>query len=186
MFSASTPVTLNHMNTATPVRAFRQLSRLRQLLLAAAWLLALGGFAHAQDDLGDVVQLRLEMYLVTMEDGNERFTSSITARPGQVVEYRVLAVNRGDTELQAGTVVVTVPVPEGAVYIEGTATPIAEDMLIEFSANGTDYSTPPVLVTRGGTRGIAEPETYTGIRWTLLSPMAPGQEEVFTFRVTVE
>ncbi len=151
------------------------------------------GLALAQTD---PVSYRLEAYVVsevTAEDGSkeERFTQASTARPGQVVEYRLFVLNEGETTLPSGTVVLTGPVPEGTSFLAGSATPSSERLLTEFSADGGEtFSEPPVIITVTDDQGqenrvIAEPETYTAVRWTLLVPLEPNQEESFFYRVII-
>ncbi len=154
----------------------------RITVILGAVLLLCTGLALAQVN---PVQLSVTMYAVEDGDGSERLQESTTARRGQVVEYRIRAVNGGSTALQAGTVVVTIPVPEGVIFLANSARPVTEDILIEYQAPGADYMTAPVLAEVDGVRTVAQPDSYTGVRFTLLAPMAAGQEEVFTFRVIV-
>lgn len=149
-------------------------------------LLLLAASALTQLDLSSYVQLRIEAYAVNVEGGQERLEEATSARPGQAVEYRVYAVNGSSQELQAGTVVVTVPVPPGTTFVANSARPASDDYLLEFSAPGADFMSPPVLVESGGSRRTANQSEYTAVRWTLLTPMAAGQEEVFSFRVTID
>lgn len=149
------------------------------------------GAAQAQPP-DNPVTVRLEIYLVsevTADNGTvtERFTPATSARPGQIVEYRLFAVNESDETLPAGIVIVTGPVPDGTTFVPGSATPSSERILTEFSAPGSDgFSEPPVIVDQGGNRSTADPESYGVVRWTLRVAMEPGQEETFIYRVTVE
>jgi len=43
----------------------------------------------------------------------------------------------------------------------------------------------PILVGEGDERRVVEPTEYRAVRWTLLVPLEPGQEEPFYYRVTV-
>lgn len=152
------------------------------LLLSALLFL---GFASAQGD--NPISIRIEAYIVsqvTADDGTteERFTESQTARPGQVVEYRVFATNQDATTLPAGTVSVVGPVPESSSYVDGSATPTSARVFTEFSADGETFSQPPVL--EGDT--TVDPADYSTVRWTLQVPMEPQQEERFVYRVTIE
>jgi uncharacterized repeat protein (TIGR01451 family) len=156
------------------------------LALLAAVCAAPWAAAQVSPALGSAVDVKIEMYLVETLDGAEHFTQSLTARRGQVVEYRIFAVNRGAAELQAGTVEVYCPLPDGVVFVEYSATPNSDRVLIEYSVDGEEFSIAPLLVAQGEARVVITPDGYRGIRWTLLEPMAVGQEEVFTFRVTVE
>ena len=155
------------------------------LVLVAAFVAA--PLALAQSP----ISIRLEIYVVsevTTDDGDreERFSEATTARPGQVVEYRLFATNDGDTTLPAGTVVILGPVPDGTSYVENSSTPTSERVITEFSADGETYTEPPVLVGPEDDRELVDPEDYAAVRWTLLEPMEPGQEEVFFYRVLVE
>lgn len=146
------------------------------------------GFAFAQQN---PIQHRIETYIVeqrTQPDGGvqEQFVAATSARPGQMVEYRIITTNRGDTTLPSGTVIITGPVPQSTQYVEGSATPSSEAILTEYSADGQTFSEPPVRATRNGNSVTIEPNEYRAVRWTLLTPMEPGQEQTFIYRVIVE
>ena len=152
-------------------------------LLAAVILAA----AYGQDT---PVNVRYQIYVVSevTTDGvvEERFSEATMARPGQVVEYRLFAVNVGETTLPAGTVVIIGPVPEGTTFVEGSATPSSDRVLTEYSGDeGVTYSEPPILVTRNDVTVLVEAEDYTTVRWTLLIPLEPGAEEVLRYRVVI-
>ena len=128
------------------------------------------------------VSVRIEAYIVsqvTAGDGSmtERFSKSTTARPGQVVEYRVFAKNNDATTLPAESVSVLGPVPDSSTYVDGSATPTSERVRTEFSLDGKTFSAAPET-TEG-------PAAYKAIKWTLLVPLEPGQEERFVYRVTI-
>lgn len=124
---------------------FRRLSAVVFALAALAWW----GAAVAQADgiVFDVEILRVD--LVRGEEGEtvERFVPVEEAVPGEVIEYRVTAVNEGDIIYRPGTVVVTLPIGQGLAYVEDSATPSSDRVVTEFSADGgASYSEPPVLI----------------------------------------
>jgi uncharacterized repeat protein (TIGR01451 family) len=145
--------------------------------------------ASAQDE----VSIRFEAYIVsevTTDDGGtqEKFTAATTARPGQIVEYRVYAENVSDVTLPPGSIVLTGPIPENTSYVDGSARTNASDVLTEFSTDGSNFGQEPLVTTieeeDGNTRqGIALPENYSAVRWTLRLDLEPGQEEIFYYRV---
>lgn len=158
------------------------------LLMSA--LLALGA-VFAQQTRQSPISLRTEIYivsLVTKDDGTreERFSPATEAIPGQVVEYRIFATNVGETTLPAGSVQIYGPVEDGMEYVSGSATPTSDRVLAEFSLDGTEFGTPPLLVGTGDARRVAEPEEYKMIRWRLLVDLEPGQEAPFYYRVTLQ
>jgi uncharacterized repeat protein (TIGR01451 family) len=126
---------------------------------------------------------------VTGEDGaiTEDLKPATTARPGQIVEYRLTARNETDTTLPAGTVSITGPVPNGTTFVPDSATPSGERISTEYSADGQNFSdsASPILSGSGDDRTVVDPAAYQAVRWTLLVPLEPGQEETFVYRVTV-
>jgi uncharacterized repeat protein (TIGR01451 family) len=99
-------------------------------LVSAAWSLAL-----AQDN---PVEVTLEGYLVntiTKEDGTteEEFVAASEARPGQVVEYRVIVTNVSNETLPASNALITGPIPATTAYIADSAE--LASVLLSSSAN---------------------------------------------------
>ena len=152
---------------------------MRKVIATLLFLLLLG-LTFAQGD--NPVGVRIEAYIVsqvTADDGTstERFSESTTARPGQVVEYRVFATNNDSTTLPPDTVKVNGPVPEASTYVDGSATPSSDGVRTEFSVDGTSFSEAPET-TEG-------PTAYRAVRWTILTPLEPDQEDRFVYRVTI-
>lgn len=166
-------------------------------LLVATWSLLATAVAQEGDPVPadpvpmNPVAIELQVYVVsqvTRDDGTreERFTQATEARPGQVVEYRLIVRNVGDETLPAGIVVVTGPVPEGTQFVAFSATPSDDGLLTEYSADrGTTFYETNVFVGQGEQRRIAEPTTYDAVRWTLLEEFEPAQELTLVYRVTV-
>ena len=174
--------------------------RFRPVVLAAlvaAWSFLAVAFAQDPDPVpadpapANPVAIELQVYVVsqvTRDDGTreERFTEATEARPGQVVEYRLIVANVGDETLPAGIVVVTGPVPEGTQFVAFSATPSDDGLLTEYSADrGTSFFETNVFVGQGDQRRIADPTSYDAVRWTLLEPFEPAQDLTLVYRVTV-
>ena len=88
------------------------------------------------------VTVKLEAYVVstiTKEDGTteEQFSEAKEARPGQIVEYRVVVTNISDETLPASNAIITGPIPDTTTYIADSATP---------SSEGPDSSIQPMVV----------------------------------------
>lgn len=171
------------MTDQPPSSAHRPLRLLT--LVALVWLLLASAAVALGQDLSSSVQLRLEMFVVSEVDGAEQFTASITAREGQTVEYRIMATNHATEALQAGTVTITVPIPSDTTFQANSAMPVSENLLLEYRSGDSDFMEPPVFVVVDDNRVIAPASEYSGIRWTVLEPMQPGEERQFSFRVTV-
>ena len=159
-------------------------------------LLLLGaGLAFAQEEVAEPVTVMLNAFIVsttTNDDGEEEetFTEAAEARPGQVVEYRVTAMNEGETTLPAGNVVVTGPVPAGTTYLGDSATTESQVNLTFSADEGQTFSAPPVMITVTNDEGEEEveaaPEQYSAVRWTVERALEPEESLEFSYRVTVE
>jgi uncharacterized repeat protein (TIGR01451 family) len=157
------------------------------LLLILGTALSIPAVFAQNDVVEDPVEVRLEIFLVSEVQGTEQFRPATTARPGQVVEYRVTAVNRSQDTLPSGTVVIMGPIPNRTTFVPNSATATSDRILTEYSADGgQNFSEEPILVGASNDRRVAEAASYDAIRWTLLVPMEPGQEEAFFYRVTVD
>jgi len=137
------------------------------------------------------VRWALETYIVsqvTRDDGTreDRFSAATQARPGQIVEYRIIVSNVSEETLPPGIVVITVPVLEGTQFLPNSATPSSDGLLTEFSADdGLTFAETNVFVGLGDQRTIADPTAYTTVRWTVLEEMEPGAELTLAYRVTI-
>ncbi len=137
------------------------------------------------------VEFVVESYIVskvTRDDGTREDRYSPTtegARPGQVVEFRIIATNESEETLPPGIVAISVPIPEGTQFVPHSATPSSEDLLTEFSADNVTFSETHVFVGLGDNRTIADPTAYTWVRWTVLVDMEPGAELTLVFRATM-
>jgi uncharacterized repeat protein (TIGR01451 family) len=155
--------------------------------------LLLASWSMAQDN---PVEVTLEGYLVnviTKEDGTqeEEFVPATEARPGQVVEYRVLVTNISSETLPASNALITGPIPATTAYIADTATPTTAEATLEFSADGGQTFAEKPLIERTNEQGEKEmvealPEEYTAARWAILIPLDPQQTLTFKYRVTVQ
>lgn len=164
---------------------------MKQVLLGLALLLIWPGLAFAQDG----VEVALEAFIVTTVTGDdgettEEFQQADTARPGQIVEYRVVVTNISGETLAAASVAVTGPVPANTIYIDGTAT-TSDAYRTEFSADGgAAFSIPPVMIMVTNDDGeeeevIADPAQYNAARWTFLEALEADTVHTLVYRVEV-
>lgn len=73
-------------------------------------------------------------------EGQPTLVAAVEVEPGQVLVYRATYKNRGEAELK--NVAVTVPVPAGVVYVDGTARPAAAQASVD-GKTFFDTATPP-------------------------------------------
>jgi uncharacterized repeat protein (TIGR01451 family) len=164
-----------------------------KVIAVVTLLIAILAQAGAQDN---PLEVRLEGYLVnvvTKEDGTqeEEFIAATEARPGQVVEYRVLVSNISNETLPASNAFITGPIPATTSYIADSATPTSAEARVEFSADGGQTFAEKPLIEKTNEQGEKEmvealPEEYTAARWAILIPLGPQQTLTFKYRVTVK
>jgi len=124
----------------------------------------------------------------------EAFRSAESATPGDLLEWRLHAVNRSGTVIH--DVILVIPIPAGTVYQPGTALPLVlgeAKVLPEFSYDGgVQFSRPPLyrkaIIEVSGIKKEVQvevpPEAYTHVRW-VLPEFAPGRTVTVQLRTRV-
>lgn len=136
-------------------------------------------------------QLTLESYLVRTEvrDGKsvEVFDKAAGVKPGQVMEYRVKALNRTDKTLT--NIAVELPIPRTTSYLENTATVSNEANLLASWDFKRSFGSTPLKrkVTREGktVEELVPASEYTNLRWVIRTPLAAGASLEFKARVKI-
>ena len=159
---------------------------MKMITRALALVLAVGMSANAwsagEIELRNIVE-KIEVFV--NEDGEEerRLVPATSVVPGDELRYTIFFSNvSADVTVDAGSVVITNPIPESTAYVGGSA--FGAGTSIEFSVDGENWGDPDslVIVEDAGER-LAEPEDYTHVRWTLEPALEPGDEGSVFFRV---
>ena len=159
---------------------------MKMITRALALVLAVGMSANAwsagEIELRNIVE-KIEVFV--NEDGEEerRLVPATSVVPGDELRYTIFFANvSADVTVDAGSVVITNPIPESTQYVGGSA--FGAGTSIEFSVDGENWGDPDslVIVEDAGER-LAEPEDYTHVRWTLEPALEPGDEGSVFFRV---
>lgn len=159
------------------------------LALAVAALLS-SAFGQSEsaapaDDLQDSIEFQVEMYRVDLYrddqgDEVERLVEVTDAVRGQEIEFQVTAVNEGDRIYRPYEFLATMDIPEGLVYLEGTAEDEDGTFLVEYSADGGES------FVEAGEPGAPDPAEIDTIQWVYTERFEPGDEITFSYRVTVQ
>jgi len=157
------------------------------LAAAAAALLLLAGAALAAPNVE--IKIKAEKEKVVTKDG-KKVTKLVTARetlPGDVIHYTILYRNTGNEE--ATNAVISDPIPEGTVYVPGSA---SENGDLTFSIDKGKTFKKQALLTYDVTlpsgkaeKRVASPEEYTHVRWVVKSIPAGAKGQV-SFKVKVK
>lgn len=166
----------------------------RRLGIALLGLLGLALGQAASDMRLDLKAFRVVM---VQEENRpvERLEPALDAKPGQIVEYQLTAVNTQSSPLRQ--VALVIPIPPNTAYQAGSALtlPLGNTLIVpEFSFDGgRSYALPPIKrklkVVENGKEVEKEvevkPEEYTHARW-VIPQMEPKQTLTLKLRVVVK
>ncbi len=117
-----------------------------------------------------------------------RLVDAETVLPGDELRYTITFMNHGPELVDAGSIVITNPLPEGTDYLLGTAAGV--DTLITLSTDGEQFAaadTSPAArfdpaPAPDATGSVAAPEVRA-IRWAFEPSLEPGESSFVTFEV---
>ena len=161
------------------------------------FLLLLSSFGFAQiPQLNDQpILIGIESYLVQereTEEGQtqEWFERVSEAKPSQTIEIRLNVRSKAEAPLAAATMLITMPIPENMSYIEGSATPSSDLVMLEFSSDKSIFAenlfkTVTLESSEEEKRVPVTAEDYRAIRWTVLNDFEPDEELILFYRVKI-
>jgi uncharacterized repeat protein (TIGR01451 family) len=153
---------------------------IRLAVLGFAILSCLGsgrsGLAAEKQD----VKVELTARQVIVSGDKESFTSAEKAKPGDVIEYRALYTNGGQSGVT--NLLATVPIPAGLELVAGSANPVAQ----QASLDGKSFSAMPLMRPVKNSSGAIEEQPvplseYRALRW-VIADLAPGATATVTLR----
>ena len=154
-----------------------------KLLLTGAMFFSLSAFSEG------ALQSHMKAFVVTPQaDGSESFEVAKSVEPGQVIEYRTVYSNSGDSII-SGLAVVG-PVPPGTRYLGESA---SSDVTHEFEASidgGTSWHNEPLVRMVRQPDGsdkevVIPPQEYTHVRWKAADSIASNGSQEYRYRVFV-
>ncbi|HUL02909.1 MAG TPA: hypothetical protein VLV16_06730 [Gemmatimonadales bacterium] len=108
------------------------------------------------------------------------------ARPGDEIRYSLVFTNTQQVAVK--NVQFVDPIPQGMVYVLGSAS-IGQAGRVAYSIDGgKTYSAQPTVETMENGQKISKPaprELYTHVRWTVLDAVAPGAQVTAELRAQV-
>jgi uncharacterized repeat protein (TIGR01451 family) len=134
------------------------------------------------------VTLKLVGSVVTVVDGHVKHApvDSVVLKPGDDVEYDVVATNTGSSP--ALKLVPMARIPAGTAYVVGSAK--AAHASPEFSLdNGKTWSASPsvsVKTPAGSVVKKADTALYTAVRFVQEGALAPGTKATYSYEVRVK
>jgi uncharacterized repeat protein (TIGR01451 family) len=156
-------------------------------LKLATMLACVGWVAPALADvkLNTTVQ---KVERVAAPDGSvgSRLVPAERVIPGDDVHYTITFVNDSTAAADAGSVVITNPIPENTQYIADSA--FGSGTTIRFSVDGgkTFHPANELSVVRDGVKVPATSADYTTIRWVFGPALAPAAQSYVSFNARLQ
>jgi uncharacterized repeat protein (TIGR01451 family) len=140
-------------------------------------------WAEGEITLSNTVQ-KVEYFTNELGQTESRLIEAAQVVPGDELAYTITFENVSeDVVVDAGSVVITNPIPPQVVYLEGTA--FGAGTTITFSADdGSLFGSPDQLriTNDAGEARVADASEYTHIRWVFEPALEPGQRGSVSFR----
>lgn len=165
------------------------------LFLCLTILLSVSSVALAQvPKLNDQpILISLESYLVQERENEtgqtqEWFEKVNEAKPNQTIEIRLNVRSKAEEAIPAATLLITMPIPEGMQYVENSATPSSDLVILEFSEDKTLFAEnlfQTVSVDSVEKRLPVPNENYKALRWTVLNDFEADEELILFYRILV-
>jgi len=103
---------------------------------------------------------------------------------GDVLRYTIVFENTSSQDVAAGSVVITNPLPDETVYLEGSA--VGENTRITFSVDGQTFADPNALrVGEGAQARTATASDYRVIRWAYQPMLPAGASSQVSFELLI-
>ena len=103
---------------------------------------------------------------------------------GDVLRYTIRFENTSSQDVTAGSVVITNPLPEETVYLEGSA--MGLDTLITYSVDGENFAAPDaLLIGEGAQARTASAADYRAIRWAYQPLLPAGAASEVSFELLI-
>src|SRR6266699_6113662 len=117
---------------------------------------------------------------------NVTSANAAVAKPGDVIRYALVFTNV--TAGPVKNIQFVDPIPQGTVYVLGSAA-ADHPVRVEYSIDGgKSYSARPVIAVVQGGKSVEQPaprERYTHVRWTVLGSLASGAKVMAEFRTQI-
>ncbi len=155
---------------------------MRILTAIALTLLATTAMAQHLD-----VQTTVHKQEVVVNDAGEeekRLVEAEVVLPGETVFYTITFTNVSDEV--ADRVVITNPIAENLVYLDGSAFGAGMDIVFSVDGGETFAAASELTVTEDGETREAKASDFTHVRWVMRNDLAAGAQGTARFAAVLE
>ena len=156
---------------------------MKTLIVTTLVLMTSMVMAQGHLDVQTTVQ-KQEVFVNDRGEEEKRLVPADTVVPGETVYYTISFTNVSDEV--ADNVVITNPIAENLVYLDGSA--FGPGMEILFSVDGGETFAPAaeLVVTEDGETRAAEARDFTHVRWVMQNDLAAGAQGTARFAAVLE
>ncbi len=146
-------------------------------------LMAFTAAAQGYLDVQTTVQ-KQETFVNEAGESEQRLVAADIVVPGERVIYTITFTNVSDES--AEKVVITNPIAEGLVYIDGSAFGPGTDITFSVDDGASFAAAGDLTVTEDGESRPAVAEDFTHIRWVMRNVLAAGAQGTARFAAILE
>lgn len=146
-------------------------------------LLALNAAAQSHLEVQTTVQ-KQEVFVNARGEEETRLVPADTVLPGETVFYTITFTNVSNEV--ADRVVITNPIDESLVYLDGSAFGAGMDIVFSVDGGETFAAASELTVTEDGAARAAEPRDFTHVRWVMRNDFAAGAQGTARFAAVLE
>jgi len=146
-------------------------------------LLALNAAAQSHLEVQTTVQ-KQEVFVNAQGEEETRLVPADTVLPGETVFYTITFTNVSDEV--ADRVVITNPIDESLVYLDGSAFGAGMDIVFSVDGGESFAAASELTVTEDGEVRAAEPRDFTHVRWVMRNDLAAGAQGTARFAAVLE
>ena len=146
-------------------------------------LMAFAAVAQGHLDVQTTVQ-KQETFVNEAGEAEQRLVAADVVVPGERVIYTITFTNISDES--AEKVVITNPIAEGLVYIDGSAFGPGTDITFSVDDGNSFAAAGDLTVTEDGESRPAVAEDFTHIRWVMRNVLAAGAQGSVRFAAILE
>ena len=146
-------------------------------------LLALNAAAQSHLEVQTTVQ-KQEVFVNAQGEEEMRLVPADTVLPGETVFYTITFTNVSNEV--ADRVVITNPIDESLVYLDGSAFGAGMDIVFSVDGGESFAAASELTVTEDGEVRAAEPRDFTHVRWVMRNDLAAGAQGTARFAAVLE
>lgn len=146
-------------------------------------LLALNVAAQSHLEVQTTVQ-KQEVFVNAQGEEETRLVPADTVLPGETVFYTITFTNVSNEV--ADRVVITNPIDESLVYLDGSAFGAGMDIVFSVDGGESFAAASELTVTEDGEVRAAEPRDFTHVRWVMRNDLAAGAQGTARFAAVLE